>query len=319
MREIRVVRKRDHINSVLNDMTPLGISSGRVSTFKSKRYEDKASFEEQIKKGRSKKELVPEFNFDDQNRRLTYSKAEESSQSDNNLPFDGNHRRLGVKGIKNELCDEKENIIISPAHDCVIAVDGSATSSISSAERDRRIVVNDDPPLNPKDPFSVSPAMNNLFSSDPFVNTQLNKVQKPATLSSFSAAKSTSRDDNSSDADDEKEPASDLETCASESDMEFDDDEGPSQDKDDDGLGEQLHEALRLSNTNGKRIRDADGELDEGESRELSRYSIKQGQSQPEDARDEVGGDGTMSIGDKAAGERAASQGKRIKVAPDSS
>ena len=325
MRENRVARKRNHMDSVLNDMTPLGISNGRLSTSKSKRHEGKTSFEEQIKKGRSKKELVPEFNFDGQNRRLTHAKAEQSSQSDTN------HPRPGAKGIKNGLCDEKENIRISPDLGSMIAADGSAAFSISLAERDRKIVVKDDPTLNPEDPYHgpadglscrdsnqrVSPASKNLLSSDPLVNMQVNKIPKSAILSSFSAGKSTARGDAGSDADDEEEPTSDLETCASESDMEFEDDEGPSQNKDDDGLGEQLHETLRLSNTNGKRIRVADGELDEGEGRETRRYSTEQGQSQPEDTRDEVGEDGTRSNGNKAAGERTVSQGKRIKVARD--
>ena len=331
MRENRVVRKRNHMDSLMNDMTPLGISNGRVSTSKSKRYEGKASFEEQIKKGRSKKEPVPEFNFDGQNRRLLYAKAEQSSQSDTDLPPHDSHRRPGVKGIKNGLCDEKDNISIPPDHDSVIAADGSAASSISSAQLDRKMAINDDPTLKQKDPYHgspngfssrdpsrrVLPATKSLFSTDPLVKLQANKVQKPAILSSFSAGKNTSRGGTGSDADDENEPTSDLETCASESDMEFDDDEGPSRNKDDDGLGEQLHETLRLSNTNGKRIRDADGELDKGESWEMTRHNTEQGQSPPEDARDELGEDGRRSVGDKAAGERSLSQGKRIKVAPD--
>ena len=299
----RVVRKRNHMDSVLNDMTPLGISSGRISTSKSKRYEGKVSFEEKIKKGRSKKELVPEFNFDGQNRRLSYANAEQSSQSDNNLPSHDNHRRWGVNGIKNALCNEKENTSISPDHTSVIAAYGSVASSISSASHDGKIVVNDDPTLDPKylyyrsaDGFSspdpnqrASPATNSLFSACPPDDMQVKKVQKTAILSSFSAGKSTPRGDTSSDADDEKEPASDLETCASESDMEFDDDEGPSQNRDDDGLGERLHETLRLGNTNGKRTRDVGGELDEGESREAKRSNTEEGQSQPEGARDEIG------------------------------
>ena len=326
----RVVRKRNHMDSVLNDMTPLGISSGRISTSKSKRYEGKTSFEEKIKKGRPKKELVPEFNFDGQNRRLSYVNAEQSSQSDTNLPSHDNHRRRGVNGIKSGLCDEKENTSISPDHTSVIAADGSVVSSISSAGRDGKIVVNDDPTLDPKysyyrsadglsspDPNQrTSPA--SLFSASPLDDMQVKKVQKTAILSSFSAGKSNPRGDTSSDADDEKEPASDPETCASESDMEFDDDEGPSQNKDDNGLGERLHETLRLGNTNGKRTRDAGGEFDEGESREAKRYNTEEGQSQPEGgARDEMDEDGARSIGDKAVGERKLSQGKRIKVAPD--
>ena len=330
MRETRVVRKRNHMDSVLNNMTPLGIASGRVSTSKFKRHEYKASFEEQMKKGRSKKELVPEFNFDGQNRRLTYAKAEQSSQSDTYLPSHDNHRRPGVKYIKTGFCDEKENISISPGHNSVMAADGSATSSIISAERDLNMVVNDGPTLDPKDPSADglssrdpnhrdSPGTKSLSPTDPLVKTEANKVQKSATLSSFSAGKSTSRGDTSSDADDEQEPTSDLETsCASESDMEFDNDEGPSLNKDDGGLGEQLHETLKLSNPNGKRIRDADGELDEGDSMETRHYNTEEGQSQAEDARDEKGEDGaTRSIGNKAIGERKMSQGKRIKVAPD--
>lgn len=329
MRENRVARKRDHMDSVLNHMTPLGISSGRS---KSKRYEGK-SFEEQIKKGRSKKELLPKFNFDGQNRRVPYAKAEQSSQSDTSLPSHGNHRRPGVNSTKSGLCDEKENISISPDHSSVMAADGSATSSISSAERDGKIAVNDDSTLDRKDPSygsadgfrsrdpnqRASPATKKLFSAYQLIDMQVHKVPNSAILSSISAGKkSTSRGDTSSDADDEKDPTSDPETCASESDMEFDDDDGPSQNKDDDGLGEQLHETLRLSNTNGKRIRDAGGELDEGESRETTRrYNTEESQSQPEDARDEMGEDGARSIGNKAAGERIVSQGKRIKVAAD--
>ncbi|KAL8795462.1 MAG: hypothetical protein Q9195_002051 [Heterodermia aff. obscurata] len=330
MRENRVIRKRDHMDTVMNDMAPLGISSGRVSTSKSKRYEGKASFEEQIKKGRSKKELVPEFNFDDQNRRLNYAKAEQSSQSDTNLPSHNNHRRPGVKSIKNEFGDEKENISISPNRDSEIAADGSATFSTSSAERDRKIV-NDGQTLDPNDPYHGSAhglsfgdpnqraplATMNPFSSDPLANMQVNKIPKPAALSSFSGGKSASRGDPSSDADDEKDPSSDLETsCASESDMEFDLDDGPSLNKDDGGLGVQLHETLRFSNKNGKRIRDA---LDEGENEETRRGNTEEGQSQLEDARDEMGEGGAGSTGDKAAGagERRVSLGKRVKVASD--
>ena len=334
MRENRVARKRDHMDSVMNHMTPLGISSGRVSTSKSKRYEGK-SFEEQIKKGRSKKELLPKFNFDGQNRRLPHAKAEQSSQSDTNLPSHGNHRRSGVNSTKSGPCDEKENGIISPDHSSVIAADGSTTSSIGSVEHGGKIVVNDDPTLDAKDPSSGSadglssrdpnqrtlPATEKILSAQQLVEIQLNLGQKSAVLSSYSAGKNTSRGDTSSDADDEKDPTSDLDTCASESDMEFDDeDEGPSQNKDDDGLGEQLHETLKLSNTNGKRIRDAGGELDEGESREATRRcNPEEGQSQPEEyALDKMGEDGARSLGNQAVvGERTGSQGKRIKMVAD--
>ena len=87
----------------------------------------------------------------------------------------------------------------------------------------------------------------------------------------------TLRDEISSDADDEQDPASDTETLTG-GDIENDEDDGHNMDKDDEGLHQDLNAYLKL----GKRTRGSDGSLqDEGMG--AKHYNTEQEQSPTED------------------------------------
>lgn len=318
MRENKVFRKRNYVDSSINNMTPLGIANGHISSSQSKRYEGEASFEERIQKGIFKKEQTPKYNFDDQNRRLTPVKAEESSQSDNNRPLNGNHhRRLGSRVIKVEPGDDKNIIHALPDYRSTIAADKSGTPLISAAEDDGKLLleksdktlslssrsqsngfaIHKSAMFDPNDscygsadtvsPRShnerASPDTNGSFSPDVSSKAKAGKPLKSHTLSPFVSSQTVRHEASSSDADDEQEPTSDNESCASESDMEFDDDDGTNLDKDDGGLHEQVREQMKL----GKRTRERDEESYEGEVEETIQYDIEKDQPRKEDVENE--------------------------------
>lgn len=104
----------------------------------------------------------------------------------------------------------------------------------------------------------------------------------PRTVQPLTVTNHTLRDDISSDADDEQDPASEFETLAggdkNESDDD-DDDDGQNMDKDDEGLHQDLKEHLKL----GKRTRGTTDGLLEDEEMVTKHYNTEEDQSLAED------------------------------------
>lgn len=334
-RQTKAVRSRNYVDLTLNNITPLSISNARPSTSKSKKHESEVSFEDQIRKGSFKKGVTPSYNFDEQNRTLISAKAEESSHSDSSAPLHNSHRRVGSRSIKVESRDENDKIksstaaaepstpLISSAacdENMLVNIDHKALSRSSNDQTHRALSstgrnILRASTLDPNDSYygsadTASPRSRNGRTS-PDTNTSISPGPKiddkamaststvPPVLSSFSAPKSRLREESSSDADDEQGLVSDNETCGSESDMEFDDDDdGLTQDKDDQGLHSQITLRMKL----GKRQREVDEESDGGEVEETKKYNTEEDMSAAEGVGSEMA---TTDMPRKTPGKRA--------------
>ena len=98
----------------------------------------------------------------------------------------------------------------------------------------------------------------------------------PRNARSLTVTNNTLRNEISSDADDEHDPASDLETLAGGDD---DDDDGQNMDKDDEGLHKDMNEHLNL----GKRTRGSDGSSPQDEETGTKHYNTEEEHSPAED------------------------------------
>ena len=98
----------------------------------------------------------------------------------------------------------------------------------------------------------------------------------PRKARSLTVTNDTLRNEISSDADDEQDPASDLETLDGGDDN---DDDGQNMDKDDEGLHKDMKEHLKL----GKRARGSDGSSPEDEETATKHYNTEEEHSLAED------------------------------------
>ena len=101
----------------------------------------------------------------------------------------------------------------------------------------------------------------------------------PRKARSLTVTNDTLRDEISSDADDEQEPASDRETLTGGDENKSDEDDGQNLDKDDEGLHKDLKEHLKL----GKRTRGTDGSSLEDEETGTKHYNTEEEQSPAEE------------------------------------
>ena len=267
----------------MNNLTPLSISSGYALTSTSKRHEEKA-FEDQLREGGFKTDQPPQYNYDDLHNRLTSADFEESSQTDNSQSSDDEVRPSQMSGIRIQSSNEADKASAwagtvpdeegSGLHGC-----SQSSAQQTGRPRRRRYKGIDTPPaeqdtgsnamrplmlgsndsVSNANPYSAS--VNKGFGS--FNPNAPNNASNPFSLGRarpLTVANRALRDDSSSDADDEQEAASDLESHGSGDDIGPEEYDAPSLDLDDKGLHEDLTLRLQL-----KRTRDADGESDDGQ------------------------------------------------------
>ena len=349
--------RRSHFDARMNYITPLGISRGHALTSKSKRVEGKA-FEDQVREGGFRIDLAPEYNYDDHNNRLVSVKVKESSQSDINGRSDDSVRPSQLSGIKVESSDEADgaNIwtnIASKAADnerrrplrsstqrsgkILLKLRRKGVKTLS-ARQTLQVSANTDSTItksaildsnesyctsvdsiSPCDHHKASLETNKTLSPDLDAYDKENKAFPSRNVRRLVVADNTLRDHMSSDADDEQEPASDLESHASVNDDGMDEEDGPSLNKDDKGLHKELKELLKLKKSKGKRTRAAEGEVEEGEDGGRH-YNTEEDQALSDDAGQKMDGDlndATVSLS-KAVNILEKPKTKRVKVASGS-